>query len=341
MLRISNLVIPASSTRQLPGKNNAQLRLSVNCYEDVRNDRFNNNNDNDEGINMILAHANGFHKEIWEPIIRSLFNNKNLNINKIFALDCSNQGESAVLNENILPDTYKWWDYGYDILQVIDYVQIEEPIVGIGHSLGGTATFMAELIRPGTFSCIVAIDPAISPATLNYAMATPTLKRKDTWENREAAKESFLKNKFFKTWDPKVLDLYVEYGLRDLSNGQVTLKCSKFQEHYTFVHDIHGAFQAFDRLHEIECPILFMTGEKSEMNSREWASLKQSRTRRGEWHEIPDCGHLVIMEKPELTIFPIESFVHKHLVELKDIPTIPNNPSRNDEYTGFQIHPKL
>ncbi|CAI2169036.1 100_t:CDS:2 [Funneliformis geosporum] len=338
MLRIRNFVIPASNNRKVPGKNNTQLRLSVNCYENFRNDRVNNNN---EGINMILSHANGFHKEIWEPIIRSLFNNNRLNINKIFALDCSNHGESATLNETILPDTFQWWDYGHDILQVIDHAQIRKPIVGIGHSLGGTATLIAELIRPGTFSCIVAIDPTLTPAILKFDQSSLTLKRNDSWGNREAAKESFLKRSFFKRWDSEVLDFYVEFGLRDLHNGQVALKCPKLQEYYTFSHDVHGIFKAFDRLHEIECPILFITGENSEINSKEWASLKQSRTQRGEWHEISDCGHLVIMEKPELTISPIESFVHKHLVELKDIPTMPNNPSRIDEYTGFIIPSKL
>ena len=39
------------------------------------------------------------------------------------------------------------------------------------------------------------------------------------------------------------------------------------------------------------------------------------------------------MENPSRAVYPIESFAYKHLVELKDIPTTPNHPSRIDEYT--------
>jgi hypothetical protein len=48
------------------------------------------------------------------------------------------------------------------------------------------------------------------------------------------------------------------------------------------------------------------------------------------------------MENPKQVAYGIESFVYKHLVELRDIPITPNNPSRIDKYTNNYIfHPKL
>ena len=48
------------------------------------------------------------------------------------------------------------------------------------------------------------------------------------------------------------------------------------------------------------------------------------------------------MEDPKQVAYGIESFVYKHLVELKDNPTIPNNPSKIDKYTEFyQFFSKL
>ena len=103
MFKLTNFIIPASEIRDFPGKDNAQLRLSVNCYE-----RETTKDGAAEEINMILAHATGFHKEIWEPVIKSLLSDHNrLNIGKIFALDYYNHGDSAALNEQILPDTGK------------------------------------------------------------------------------------------------------------------------------------------------------------------------------------------------------------------------------------------
>jgi hypothetical protein len=41
------------------------------------------------------------------------------------------------------------------------------------------------------------------------------------------------------------------------------------------------------------------------------------------------------MENPKQVAYGIEAFVFKHLVVLKDTPTIPNKPSRIDKYTNF------
>lgn len=41
------------------------------------------------------------------------------------------------------------------------------------------------------------------------------------------------------------------------------------------------------------------------------------------------------MENPKLVAYCIVTFVFKHLVVLKDTPSIPNNPSRIDKYTDF------
>jgi hypothetical protein len=101
-MRITHHIFPASKIRSIPGKNNAQLRLSVNCYKP----HVKENVPGDE-INMIFAHATGFHKEIWEPVIKSLFDYKKLNIGKILALDYYNHGDSVILNEKILPDSCK------------------------------------------------------------------------------------------------------------------------------------------------------------------------------------------------------------------------------------------
>ncbi|GBB93681.1 hypothetical protein RclHR1_02210016 [Rhizophagus clarus] len=336
-----NHIIAASKIRNFPGKNDAQLRLSVDCYKP----HVKGNISGDE-INIVFAHATGFHKEIWEPVIKSLFDHKRLNIGKILSLDHYNHGDSAILNKDILPDSLRWWDLAYDISQVINHFQLKKPLVGIGHSIGGAAMIMTELIKPGTFSCIVCVDPVLSPQfAMNQSFRfNSILKRRDIWPNREVAKTLFLKHEMFQKWDPEVLDIHMNYGLHELPDGQVTLKCPKLQEYYTFSDNLFASpssspIDAFYRLHEIECPILFLTGENSHIES-EWGSLIKTRTQRGEWCGIVDCGHLVTMEKPKHVAFAIEIFVFKHLIALKDTQSTPNNPSRIDKYTNYVFSPE-
>lgn len=40
--------------------------------------------------------------------------------------------------------------------------------------------------------------------------------RRDLWPSRKAVEESLKRNKFYQSWDPRVLDRWIQYGLRDL-----------------------------------------------------------------------------------------------------------------------------
>lgn len=72
--------------------------------------------------------------------------------------------------------------------------------------------------------------------------------RRDIWPSRAEAAEWFKKSKFYETWDERVLDRWIEHGLRDLptkvypqspyqnpTETPVTLATSKHHEVFTFV----------------------------------------------------------------------------------------------------------
>jgi hypothetical protein len=69
-----------------------------------------------DAATLVLAHATGFHKELWEPVLEELYDQMavssrtNSSVPKIrdaWAIDCPNHGESAVLNEETLSTGYK------------------------------------------------------------------------------------------------------------------------------------------------------------------------------------------------------------------------------------------
>jgi hypothetical protein len=68
-----------------------------------------------DAVTLVLAHATGFHKELWEPVLEDLYNQMavssgtNSSVPKIrdaWAIDCPNHGASAVLNEKTLSVGY-------------------------------------------------------------------------------------------------------------------------------------------------------------------------------------------------------------------------------------------
>lgn len=97
--------------------------------------------------------------------------------------------------------------------------QMPRPFIGIGHSMGGSHLVNVALMHPRLFESLILIDPVIqrfSSAQGNYQPAYASSIRRDRWPSRDEARKAFMRSKFYQTWDPRVLDQWITYGLRDL-----------------------------------------------------------------------------------------------------------------------------
>ncbi|KAF9201091.1 hypothetical protein BGZ59_002923, partial [Podila verticillata] len=160
----------------------------------------------------------------------------------------------------------------------------------MGHSFGANAIIMAEILRPGTFSAIIAIDPTMFPSQVNlkgphddHPLAQLALKRRDHWKSRQGYKYGLVDTTF-----------------KDGSSG-VTLKTPKLQEAATFAADDKAAYDAYDRLNEINAPVHIIAGENSEVNPPELVDLKIARCKHGSGEVLKDAGHLFPMDSPAVT----------------------------------------
>ncbi|KAF9189370.1 hypothetical protein BGZ50_000813 [Haplosporangium sp. Z 11] len=302
---IVNHTVPASTPR---------FALSCNIYKRISTSLKDNNSSTPP---IIFTHANGFHKEIWEPVISRL--SSRWNASDMYAFDCRNQGDSAVLNKDVLEDTFDWYSYATDILKVVDTYNLKNAI-GVGHSYGASAFILAEAMRPGTFSTIIAIDPTMFPKAIytngtldNHPMAQLTLRRRDSWKDREDARASLLQKKFFRAWHPEAFELYLKYGMLDVVNKDgttgITLKCPKFQEAITFAAVGGGVNDAYERLNELDIPVHIIAGANSDINVPELVEMKVDRCKYGSVDVIEDTGHLVCLENPEETANKISAFL--------------------------------
>lgn len=121
-------------------------------------------------------------------------------------------------------------------------------------------------MHPRLMHTLVLLDPVIQDQTTQFDSAavfeyreviakTTQLStyRRDMWPSRTVAAQSFKKNPFYQAWDPRVLDRWIQYGLRDLptaiyppeepsaskigdggDNRPVTLRTTRHQEVFTF-----------------------------------------------------------------------------------------------------------
>ncbi|KAJ5169511.1 uncharacterized protein N7500_002294 [Penicillium coprophilum] len=265
--RIVEHVVPTQHIREYPGATaNDQeepLHLAVKQYIPLDNP-----NPQPGDITILAAHANGFPKELYEPLweeIHARSKQNGIRIRGIWMADVAHEGQSGVINEESLGNDPSWFDHPRDLLHLVNVKRAEmpRPIVGIGHSLGGAQLTQLSLMHPRLIHTLVLLDPVIQRQTtqldglmlqINKREIAKTTQlsthRRDIWPSRQAAAEGFRRSPFYRTWDPRVLSRWIEHGLRDLptpihpldpktpidkaTGPPVTLRTTLHQEVFTF-----------------------------------------------------------------------------------------------------------
>ncbi|OAL50732.1 alpha/beta-hydrolase [Pyrenochaeta sp. DS3sAY3a] len=256
LFRIDEHKVEASHIRGFPRATSTNqdevLHLAVKQYTPL-----NNSKPKPGDITIIAAHANGFPKELYEPLWDELLNRSasfGFGIRGIWIADVVHQGWSSVLNEDKLGNDPAWLDHSRDLLHMVNTFRSEmpRPLIGVGHSMGGCQLANLALLHPRLFESLILVDPVIQGKVSlvgNVSPAAASARRRERWPSREEAQKSFMKSKFYQTWDSRVLDRWVQHGLRDVPTElfpdakapEVTLTTTKHQEVMTFLRSNFAA----------------------------------------------------------------------------------------------------
>ncbi|TFK87183.1 alpha/beta-hydrolase [Polyporus arcularius HHB13444] len=282
-----------------------------------------------EGVTLLFFHCTGSHKEVFEPIIPSLLSLKHATyrtsvVREAWTFDNPSSGEASFYNAEVLERqatgfTVEEWCDCFKELYVSGTFE-GHALMPVAHSNGATAVLLATI--PGALpavpfkSLILVEPPLITKAAWDehkeqqeFALKTISamvMKRRDTWATRTDARQYFEKRLPWSSWDKRVLELFLEHALKEVSveeNGapaqKVTLCCSRLQE-YTQYTNTAPHFLAAERVGTIDpaVPVHFIFGEREDvvpwychnsvLEKRPVASLQR----------VPDAGHFVVQENP-------------------------------------------
>lgn len=238
---------------------------------------------------MLLVHANGFCKELWNPIVPDLSGVAAI------AIDLRGHGGSEVG-----PPPFDWWDLGRDTLGWAG--TLAAPRVGVGHSFGGAALAMAEVLQPGTWDHLVLVEPIILPPPFHraetHSLVEGALRRRTRFDSRELTRASYAGRGPFVRWTDRALDLYVEHGFRDDTDGSRVLVCDpQVEAEFYRMATAHGVW---DRLGEIACPVTLVIGEHSDSHPPRSAAALAERFGKSRMISVAGADHFVPMEKPDV-----------------------------------------
>ena len=239
------------------------------------------------GPPLLLAHATGLPARAYQPLADLLSDAFH-----VWGVDLRAHGESAPPVNGDL----SWPRMADDVLAAVDEIT---PAAGrpyaLGHSMGGAALALAELARPGTFERLYLYEPVLIPAGLLPAqaednpMSAAARRRRPSFPDRASAYENYAGKPPLDEMSEASLRAYVEHGLVDQDDGTVALACTPDHEAETFAGAATAG--AFERLAEIDCPVVVARGSLDSPGPAGFAAQAAAALPHGSLVVLDGLGH--------------------------------------------------
>lgn len=220
-------------------------------------------------------------------------------------------------------DVWHWRTYAVDLLAAFDGDSVG-PLVGVGHSLGGMTLMMAAAARPAQFRALVVIDPVLFNPRMSFVFSLakplrnlidfdsrmplikPTLRRQRVFDSHDAMFTSYRDKRVFARLGDAALWDYVRALGRPNGDGNIELAWPpewEAQIYRTMPHD------GWRLPRKLRAPLLILRGQYSDTFSDDSARLLQRRVPGSRYVEVPDAGHLLPLEAPEVVAGHIHAFL--------------------------------
>jgi pimeloyl-ACP methyl ester carboxylesterase len=245
---------------------------------------------------VYFAHATSFCGSVWNPVISELS-----------GIDCVTWDFAGHGSGPTLDLPADWHQFGSQVLE-----ETKPGGIGVGHSMGAAALTMAQLADPDRFRFLLLIEPIIFPGPhqrVDHMLSAVASKRKRTFESRSAARDNFASRGAFVDWVPSAIDGYVECGL--VGDGPVELACDPEVE--ADAYRASNAHDTWERLGEIDIPVLILAGEESDTTPPEFARQQATQFSKAGLEILPEAGHFLPMTHPGLVADRVRRLVETFL----------------------------
>lgn len=244
-------------------------------------------------------HANGFPLAVYQPFLKYLAAGL-----RIFGLELRaiwpRAGEP--------PRALDWSAYADDLIAFLDS-RGSTPVIGIGHSMGATATIYAARKRPDLFKALVLIETAMVPramaAVLRFMphwfvrrgqIIKNTLQSPSRWPSRAAFLEAYRSPRAFKRFDEETWHAMAEHAVRETSTGDVELVFTRAWEALNYSRPPN----VLKQIAALRVPTIAIRGKPSMFLRDEIWKQWQALSPQTKFIALPEYGHLLPLEAPKV-----------------------------------------
>ncbi|MGH7863660.1 MAG: alpha/beta fold hydrolase [Candidatus Binataceae bacterium] len=249
-----------------------------------------------DGAPLVVLHATGFHGRTYRVYAEAFGA-----IGHVYSMDQRGHGDSGLAKSG----EYNWFHTMNDLAAFIDSMGWRA-VRAFGHSAGATAIGALACERPDLVARAVLVEPVIfeSATAPELKWRDPyierTLKRRRVFDSTEAMYANFEHKPPYASWRRDLLRDYCAHGTRPAAEGKRELKCAPEIE--ARLYETSREFDGLGRLLRAEQPLLVMFGTNGESLGATLADYVAAKLPRGRVINVPDAGHFLPMEKPELVI---------------------------------------
>lgn len=264
------------------------------------------------GKPLHFLHANGYPPECYTPLLEHLKPNF-----QTFGMKLRPLWDGA--NRDDLQD---WHPYSDDLLRFLSDRETG-PVVGVGHSIGGTVTLRAAMREPSKFRALVLLDPVIfMPSTMNiwnvaraigigervHPLIQTAKRRRREFKNLEVLFRSYRSKPIFRYMSDESLKQYIQGITKPKADGEYELIYTPEWEAHIYMTGMRD-YDLWRGLASFEVPTLIIRGDETDTFLPNAAKLVNKKNPKIQIHTMQKATHILPLEHPQEVAEIITNFL--------------------------------
>lgn len=277
-----------------------------------------------DGAPLHFLHANGYPPECYRPLLELLHQKFH-----VFGMKLRPLWDDAKMD-----GLKSWHPFSDDLLCFLSSLPWNspspdsaraDPVIGVGHSVGGVVTLRAALRNPQRFRALILLDPVIlTPPAMTawiglhtlrlqrYAnpIVSDALNRRTRFQNLELVFRGYRGRKIFRYMSDENLRIYIEGMTRKTEAGTFELVYSPLWEAHIYMTALRD-FDLWRQLPKFEIPTLIIRGAETDTFLPGAEKLVKKRNPKIQVHTMEKSTHILPLEHPQEVFDIIRSFLNE------------------------------
>ncbi len=264
------------------------------------------------GTPLHFLHANGYPPECYEPLLELLKNQHHVFGMKLRPLWDGTKPE----------DLNDWHPLSDDLLRFLSD-RGPDPVIGVGHSIGGIVTLRAAIRDPKKFRALVLLDPvlfvpsfligwnivrALGIGEKTHPLIAGTKKRRRTFDNLETVFRGYRTRPIFRYMSDESLKTYIKGITKPKTDGTYELAYSPEWEARIYLTGLRD-FDLWRELPKLEVPTLIIRGAETDTFLEKAERLVKKKNPKIQVVTMQKATHILPLEHPQEVAGLINNFI--------------------------------